>query len=134
MEITDIQERLKGLAQKCHLVAIYVFGSRARELAARIAGREMESAPSSSDLDIGVLPTPNQILSPQDKVALTLSLEDIFNVFRVDLVVLPEAPAFLALDVVRGSCCIPQIQISRQSISFTYCDGQETWHALNARG
>jgi hypothetical protein len=35
-------------------------------------------------------------------VELTLALEDLFGVGRVDLVVLPEAGAFLALDIIRG--------------------------------
>lgn len=95
------QDRLAGLAKRYSLVAIYVFGSRAEEIAARVRGAEV-GEPSSSDLDVGVLPEACHRLTARDRAELTLALEDLFEVPRVDLVVLPEADAFLALDVVRG--------------------------------
>jgi len=55
---------------------------------------------SPSDLDIGVLPQGR--LSAEEKVRIALSLEEIFGVPRVDVVVLPEAPPFLALEIVQG--------------------------------
>jgi len=99
---SDIRESLGDLAGQYELMAIYAFGSRAEEVAARMAGGEVEPTWSSSDIDIGVLPVANRRLSPQDRVALTLALEDLFDVARVDLVILPEAPPYLALEVVRG--------------------------------
>ncbi len=56
--------------------------------------------PSPSDLDIGILPRDR--LSVEEKVRIGLSLEDIFGVKRVDVVVLSEAPPFLALEIVQG--------------------------------
>lgn len=102
MEAIGIREILADLARQYHLVAVYAFGSRAQEVAARVAGTEVDTAPSPSDVDIGVLPAVEHPLSPQEKVALTLALEDAFGGARVDLVVLPEAPPYLALEVVRG--------------------------------
>lgn len=39
---------------------------------------------------------------PRERVRLMAALEDLFGVGRVDLVVLPESSAFLALDIIRG--------------------------------
>ncbi len=55
---------------------------------------------STSDLDLGVLPA--RPLNVDEKVALAIALEDLFNVNRVDLVVLPEADPFLAANIIRG--------------------------------
>ena len=55
---------------------------------------------STSDLDIGVLPA--RPLTARQKVELMIALEDLFNVNRIDLVLLPEADPFLAANIVRG--------------------------------
>jgi hypothetical protein len=55
-----------------------------------------------SDVDIGVLPLPGCDLPVESRVSLMQALEDLFGAARVDLVILPEAPPYLALDVVRG--------------------------------
>ncbi len=90
--VTNLQEALAALARRYHLVAIYAFGCRAEEVTARVAGAEAEATPSPSDVDIGVLPAARHRISPRDKVALTLTLEEAFGATRVDLVILPEAP------------------------------------------
>jgi predicted nucleotidyltransferase len=100
--MVDIQQALRELAKQYGLVAVYAFGSRAAEIAARAVGEDVEGASLTSDVDIGVLLATGCDLSPQDKVALTLALEDAFGVARVDLVILSEASPYLALDVVRG--------------------------------
>ena len=97
-----LTERLTELARQYGLVAVYAFGSRAGEIGARVRGEPAVATHPLSDTDIGVLPSPDRPLSPQDKVTLALALEDILDVPRVDLVVLPEAPPYLALEVVRG--------------------------------
>jgi predicted nucleotidyltransferase len=98
----DIQERLYALARQYDLVAIYAFGSRAIEIAARVSGQEVVAAHPSSDADIGVLPARERHLVARERVELTLELEDLLEVGRVDLVILSEASPYLALDVVRG--------------------------------
>jgi hypothetical protein len=55
-----------------------------------------------ADLDAGALEESGRMLSARDRVGLTLALEDLFQVARVDLVVLNEAPAFLALEIIAG--------------------------------
>jgi hypothetical protein len=57
---------------------------------------------TTSDIDIGVLPLPGDSLDPRAKVRLMAELEDLFGAGRVDLVSLPEAPPFLAIEIMRG--------------------------------
>jgi predicted nucleotidyltransferase len=66
-----------------------------------VRGQEALAA-SDSDVDIGVQPAPGRHLTAQERVRLTIELEDLLNVKRVDVVVVPEADPFLALDVIRG--------------------------------
>jgi hypothetical protein len=55
-----------------------------------------------SDVDIAIQPSRNHRLSAQERVRLTSALEDLFDVGRVDLVLLPEANPFLAVEAIRG--------------------------------
>jgi uncharacterized protein len=82
--------------------ALYVFGSRADEVRRCLEDDRLPAASSTSDVDIGVLPPESTILPVGGKVAIAAGLEDLLGVSRVDLVVLPEADAFLALNVIRG--------------------------------
>lgn len=97
-----LREQLIALCERYQLIAVYAFGSRAEEVVSRLEGKGVEVVYSSSDVDIGVLPSRERSLSARDRVQLMLDLEDLFDVPRVDLVILSEAPPFLALDVVRG--------------------------------
>lgn len=93
---------LPELAARFGLRDLYAFGSRAREIV-RGAGRgHTDPASAASDLDIGVQPRPGRRLSARDRVRLADDLERLFGVPRVDLVVLGEAPPFLAAEVVSG--------------------------------
>jgi predicted nucleotidyltransferase len=95
-----MKEKIISLAKKYHLKIIYAFGSRAKEALNVIEGR-MDALPcTSSDLDIGV--KPERLLKVEEKVEIALFFEDLFNVNRADVVVLPEAPVFLALEIVCG--------------------------------
>jgi uncharacterized protein len=97
-----LPDALAALAAEYGLLAIYVFGSRAEEVAARMAGSHMRAAHPESDVDIGVEPQRGRALSAQDRVRIMQRLEELLGVRGVDLVILPEANAFLAADVVRG--------------------------------
>ncbi len=101
----DAGARLADLARLFHLDAIYAFGSRAREVLAFARGHATLAA-SASDIDIGVLPEPNQHLDARQRVDLVLELETLLGGGRVDLVVLPEAPAMLAADIVSGELLV----------------------------
>jgi predicted nucleotidyltransferase len=97
---TEIRDALCALAQEYELVAVYAFGSRAAEVAARVAGEEVEADSPESDVDVGVLP--GRDLPVDERVGLMQALEDLFGAARVDLVILPEADPFLAANAVRG--------------------------------
>lgn len=93
---------LEDLAARFGLDAIYLFGSRAKEVAAFVRGEQMLDPAHSSDVDVGVMPTAGNFLTVHDKVHLAIILEDVWDVGRVDLVLLPEASPFLAVDIVAG--------------------------------
>jgi uncharacterized protein len=94
--------RLARLADSYGLSALYVFGSRAGEIKARLEGRETEAADPAADLDIGVQPERGLRLNTRERVEIALALDRLFGVKWTDLVVLPEAGAFLALEIIRG--------------------------------
>ncbi len=96
------QSALQAIAADYRLLAIYVFGSRAQEVAAAAGGDRVSPAHPDSDVDIGVLPLRDHVLSAQDRVRLVHRRETLLQTPRIDLLVLPEAEAFLAADVVRG--------------------------------
>jgi predicted nucleotidyltransferase len=93
---------LEDLAAQFSLDAIYLFGSRAKEVAAFVRGKRPLVPGHPSDVDVGVMPTAGHYLTVHDKVHLAIALEDLWDVGRVDLVLLPEANPFLAVDIVAG--------------------------------
>lgn len=97
-----LKEKLYKICRDFHILSLYAFGSRAKEISKRIEGEPVVSDHPTSDLDIGVQPAKGALRHPRDRVALTQALEDLFHVPRVDLVILPEAPVFLAVEVIRG--------------------------------
>lgn len=97
-----LPEGLREIAERYRLAQIYAFGSRAREVAARLQADSAPPAQPGSDIDIGVYPEEGVTLGPAQRVDVTIELEDLLGATRVDLVLLPEASAFLALDVIRG--------------------------------
>jgi predicted nucleotidyltransferase len=98
-----LRARLADLARTYAVRDIYAFGSRAHEIAARTRGtaHQGELQPNS-DVDVGVRPQFGKLAAVDERVDLTHALEALFGVARVDLVILPEAGAFLALAVVSG--------------------------------
>ena len=87
---------LRGLCEEHGLVAMYVFGSRSEEIAALASGQAVRAAQPESDVDIGVQPQRGRVLSAAERVRLMQQLETLLDTPRVDLVILPEANAFLA--------------------------------------
>lgn len=67
-----------------------------------MAGNPVTTAHPGSDIDLGVQPLRDRLLAAEDRVHMVQRLETLLGVDRVDLVILPEANAFLAADVVRG--------------------------------
>ena len=50
----EYKKALESLADKYHLQMIYAFGSRAKEVLHIVEEKSSQSAPSKSDLDIGI--------------------------------------------------------------------------------
>ena len=98
--MNKIQIALTKLARKYRLEIIYAFGSRAGEIYARVQGKKFRPKHPRSDLDIGIKPAAP--LDVQAKVEIGLFFEGLFDVPRVDVVSLPEAPSMLALEIVSG--------------------------------
>lgn len=101
-ETEPLKDRIRSIAKRFGLLEIYVFGSRAAEIRARVFGEPAEAKRRDSDVDIGVRTGRRRRLSAEDRVQLAVELEDLFEVQRVDVVVLEAASPFLALDVIRG--------------------------------
>ena len=97
-----MQEKIKELCNKFGIADLYVFGSRAQEIASRIRGESGEGQFSLSDVDIGIRPKKGIILTLEEQVKLAIELEDLMGVGRVDLLNLVEVDPFLALDIIRG--------------------------------
>ena len=98
----ELQGRLGEIARRYGIRDVYVFGSRAVEIASRVRGENFDNASSPSDVDIAVQPRAGRNLDVHDRVRLGIELEDLFEAPRVDLVVLSEARPWLAVEVLRG--------------------------------
>lgn len=93
-----VKEKIKEIAEQYTLQLIYAFGSRANEALMMVEGKLRYLSEGPSDLDIGI--GPQNTLTVEEKVEIALALEEIFDVARVDLVVLSESPLFLSLRIV----------------------------------
>ena len=99
---SDFLDNVESICHRYHIDILYVFGSRAKELANYASGKGKIASEKYIDVDLGVLPAQKYHLNVKDRVRLTVDLEDLIGVCRVDLVILSEASPFLALDVIRG--------------------------------
>ena len=95
-------DSLAGLCRQHGVAIAYAFGSRAREVRDWLAGDGAVQLSGPSDVDIGVRPAPGVWWGVDEKVRLAIALEDLFGCGRVDLVVLPEADPFVAVEIIRG--------------------------------
>lgn len=94
--------KLKEIALRYGLEEVYAFGSRAKEVAARLRGENYYALNPKSDVDIGVRTKRGHQLSTSERVKLALEIEDLLGVPRVDLVTLQETDPFLAVEIIRG--------------------------------
>jgi uncharacterized protein len=95
-----MKEEIAQMAGQYGLRIIYAFGNRAKEALEAVEGRLDRLSPTPSDLDIGV--KPERRLTVEEKVEIAIFFEDLFDLPRVDVVVLPEAPVSLAVEIVTG--------------------------------
>ena len=99
----SLERHLLEICRPLGILALYAFGSRADDASAALAQNRRLGHAEGADLDIGVLPPRTRRLDVREKAELAGKLEDLFEVGRIDLVVLSEASAFLALDAVQGA-------------------------------
>ncbi len=93
-------DKLVLLCKKYQVKALYVFGGRSADMLHAIQDDQYQLTPSQSGLDIGVLT--NHPFSIENKVSLTLDLENLFGIPAIDLFILQEVDAFLAANIIRG--------------------------------
>jgi hypothetical protein len=98
--IQGMKENIGRIAAKYGLQIIYAFGSRAKEAMEVVEGRVERLSSTPSDLDIGV--KPERPLTVEEKIEIAIFFEDLFHLPRVDVVILPEAPVSLAVEIVTG--------------------------------
>ena len=102
MTAPELHTEFHTIMERYNICAAYAFGSRALEIAAKIKGRHLPPRAGQSDVDIGVEPIRGRRLSTREKVRLAIELENVFEVARVDVVIISEADPFIALDIIRG--------------------------------
>jgi predicted nucleotidyltransferase len=98
----DLKQKITDICRDYGIADMYGFGSRSQEVAELLNTGASPVLKPGSDLDIGVLPVKSKTWNPEKRVNLSIELEDLFHVTRVDLVLLPEADPYLALDIIRG--------------------------------
>jgi predicted nucleotidyltransferase len=115
-----MKEKLEEICKKRGIISLYAFGSRAKEVYNLLKGKRKKLKKSSSDLDVAVVPKEGFFSSARERVEFCLELEDLFGAERVDLVVLPEASTFLALEAIRGEIlyCDDEIRQAREEIYY----------------
>ena len=97
-----LSRKIHRICRKYGVADLYVFGSRAAEIAALARNEPAGETRSESDVDIGILPEQSDPWPPEKTADLAAELEDLLDAPRVDLVFLPRADPFLALDIIRG--------------------------------
>ncbi len=103
--MNDLNGTKKGINETCKRFGVemlFVFGSRAKEVHGLVEeGRSLDRT-VASDVDIGIKTSRPTSLSVKQKVQLSVVLEDLLGVNRVDLCLLDEVDPFVAANIVRG--------------------------------
>ena len=99
----ELREQLREICDRHDIDLVYAFGSRGDEVRAFICGIGKMDKSATSDVDIGIKPSPKRgTMSVKEKVEVALEMEDLLGVERVDLVTLSDADPFLCANIVRG--------------------------------
>ena len=101
-EILTRMDAIRDLCRRHRVASLYAFGSRAAEALEWTKDERERFDERPSDLDLAVTPVVGAEFDARDRVRLGIDLESLFEVPQVDLVILWEAEAFLAVEVVRG--------------------------------
>ena len=115
--MNDLQRNLADICRRYGVTSLYVFGSRALEIAARVAGDQVVPVHPRSDGDFAVQTAEKSDLRGFARGGLLIDLEELFELPRADLVVLNDADPFIALEAVRGEllfCADPDQQAEEE--------------------
>ena len=115
--MNDLQRNLANLCHRHGITSLYVFGSRAPEIAARVAGEQVDPGHPQSDGDFAVQIAEESDLGGFARGGLLVDLEELFELPRADLVVLNDVDPFIALEAVRGEllfCADPDQQAEEE--------------------
>jgi predicted nucleotidyltransferase len=115
--MNDLRTKLADICRRYGVTSLYVFGSRASEVAARVSGEEVVPARPQSDGDFAVQITKESGLRGFARGGLLMDLEELFELPRADLVVLNDVDPFIALEAVRGEllfCADPDVQAEEE--------------------
>jgi predicted nucleotidyltransferase len=115
--MNDLRTKLADICRRYGVTSLYVFGSRASEVAARVSGEEVVPARPQSDGDFAVQITKESGLCGFARGGLLMDLEELFELPRADLVVLNDVDPFIALEAVRGEllfCADPDVQAEEE--------------------
>ena len=96
------KQKLEKICRRYSIESIYAFGSRQMELKRYIEGTGPIDRSDSSDFDVEIKAEVLSSLNARDKSEITIALEDLYKISRVDLVVINEANPFLAANIIRG--------------------------------
>lgn len=118
--MSDLSGKIGAVCRRFGVASLYVFGSRASEIASRLAGVEQPAERIGADVDIAAQPVAGALANADSRVAFAQQLEALLGVGRVDLVILPEASAFLAGDAVRGELlyCDDEDRQAREELDY----------------
>jgi len=97
-----LRKQLEDMCERYGVDILYIFGSRAGEVKGLVDGKSSSLAEGSSDVDIGFKLRRGAHLSVREKALLSVELENILNVNRVDLCDIHDVDPFVAVNIVRG--------------------------------
>jgi predicted nucleotidyltransferase len=100
--MTGAEQDLASICLRFGVATLYVFGSRAQEVRQELTHQTIALEHHRSDVDVGIRPKSGRLCHVRERVELVNSLEDFFGCSRVDLVIIPEADPFVAVEVIRG--------------------------------
>lgn len=95
-------KRISAICEKYNVALCYLFGSRQKEGAALMEGRQVEIADPESDIDFAVLFKTLPENNLDTYALLSMDLQDIVAPFRADLLFLHEVDHLIQLEAIKG--------------------------------
>ena len=95
-----MKKQIKEIVNKYKILIVYSFGSNAVKVRDFVLSNKQQISFIDTDIDIGIKSSKN--LSLSDKILLTQSFEELFNVNKVDLIDLSKSSIFFTFQVICG--------------------------------